>query len=85
MFCPQKEKKKKKEWLKKKRKQKTLLHLKFSSSFKHKDNLLTLTTAPGYYDPQLRGEEAVESIEALSDRIRTSKACYWISSPIQSQ
>lgn len=81
MFCPQKEKK---NGLKK-RKQKTLLHLKFSSSFKHKDNLLMLTTAPGYYYPQLRGEEAVESTEALSDRTRTSKACYWISSPIQSQ
>ena len=59
--------------------------MKFSSSFNHKDNLLTLTTAPGYYHPQLREKEAVEFIDALSDRTRSSKACYWISSSIQSQ
>ena len=57
-FCvlPSKRKKKKNGF---KKKNKKLLHLKFSSSFNHKDNLLTLTTAPGYYYPQLREKEAV--------------------------
>lgn len=46
--------------------------------------MLTLTTAPSYYYPQLREkEEDVGFIETLSGRTRTTKPCYWISSCTQ--